>query len=86
MEHFSIFLHIQCHIYVNSSNKHKSLNTHTSMCLNLILLHICPPTGQPANGRLKSRTKNVFFHKNNAVGHVAFVGRPTMSAGLITHV
>ena len=56
------------------------------MCLVLILLYICQPAGRPADGRLKSRTKNVFFRKKNAVGHATFVGWPTMLARLITHV
>ena len=56
------------------------------MCLILIPLYICQPTGRLADGRLKSRTKNVLFHKKNAVGRATFVGRPTMSAGLSTHV
>ena len=56
------------------------------MCLILIPLYICQPTGRPADGRLKSRTKNIFFCKKNAVGRATFVGWLTMSAGLVTHV
>ena len=56
------------------------------MCLILTLLYLCQPARRPADGRLKSRTKNVFFFEKNAVGRATFVGRPTMMAGLITHV
>ena len=49
-------------------------------------LSICQPTGQPADAQHKNHTKNIFFHKKNAVGHVTFVGQPTKSAGLIIHV
>ena len=56
------------------------------MCLISILLYLCQPTGRPANGQLKSHTKNIFFHEKNAVGRATFAGQPTMMAGLITHV
>ena len=44
------------------------------MCLISILLYLCQPTGQLADGQLKSHTKNVFFCKKNAVGHATFAG------------
>ena len=56
------------------------------MCLILTSLYLCQPTRRPADGRLKSRTKNVFFFEKNAVSHATFAGQPTMTAGLITHV
>ena len=56
------------------------------MCLISIPLYLCQPAGRPADGRLKSHTKNVFFCKKNAVGRATLVGWPTMMAGLITHV
>ena len=45
------------------------------MCLISTPLYLCQPTGQPANGQLKSRTKNIFFCKKNAVGHATFAGQ-----------
>ena len=56
------------------------------MCLILISLYLCQPASWPADGRLKGRTKNVFFFEKNAVSHATFAGWPTMMAGLITHV
>ena len=56
------------------------------MCLVLIPLYICQPAGRLADGRLKSRTKNIFFCEKNAVSRATFAGWPTMLAGLITHV
>ena len=46
------------------------------ICLILTQLSMCQPTGQVANGRHKSCTKNIFFHEKNAVGHATFVGQP----------
>ena len=48
-----------------------------------ISLYLCQPASRPADGRLKSHTKNVFFFEKNAVDRVTFAGRPTMMAGLI---
>ena len=48
-----------------------------------ILLYLCQPASRPADGRLKSRTKNVFFFEKNAIGRATFAGWPTMMAGLI---
>ena len=56
------------------------------MCLILIPLYICHPAGRPADGRLKSRTKNVLFCEKNAVGRTTFAGQPTVSARPSTHV
>ena len=56
------------------------------MCLISIPLHLCQPAGQPADGQLKSCTKNVFFCEKNAVSRATFAGWPTVMAGLITHV
>ena len=56
------------------------------MCLIIISLYLCQPARRPADGRLKSHTKNVFFFEKNAVGRATFAGWPTMMAGLITHV
>ena len=56
------------------------------MCLISIPLYLCQPAGRPADGRLKSRIKNIFFRGKNAVGHVTFVGWLTVMAGLIPHV
>ena len=56
------------------------------MCLILTSLCLCQPARWPADGRLRSHTKNVFFFEKNAVGRATFVGQPTMMAGLITHV
>ena len=56
------------------------------MCLILIPLYICHPTGRLANGRLKSCTKNVLFREKNAVDRTTFAGWPTMSARPSTHV
>ena len=56
------------------------------MCLNSIPLYLCQPAGRPADGQLKSHTKNVFFCEKNAVGRVTFARQPTVMAGLITHV
>ena len=46
---------------------------------------ICQPAGQPADDRLESHTKIIFFFEKNAVGHTTFVGWLTGSAGLIIH-
>ena len=35
-------------------------------------IHMPIPAGQPANGRHKNRTKNIFFCEKNAVGHATF--------------
>ena len=56
------------------------------MCSILTSLCLCQPARRPADGQLRGRTKNVFFFEKNAVGHMTFAGRPTMTAGLITHV
>ena len=56
------------------------------MCLILIPQYICQPTRRPADGRLKSHTKNVLFREKNAVGRATFVGQLTVSAGPSTHV
>ena len=49
-------------------------------------LYICQPAGRPADGRLKSRTKNILFREKNAVGRATFAGWPTVSAGPSTQV